>query len=98
MLQTLGVSEATIGTGQFRIDVNVSVHDATSLLHTPRVEIKQVQSSKDVERAVEYEYRRLVAMLEEGHECEPQTRRYQPALGTTKLLRSNPEQFDYRYF
>lgn len=45
MLQTLGVSEATIGTGQFRIDVNVSVHDATSLLHTPRVEIKQVQSS-----------------------------------------------------
>jgi len=61
MLSTLGVSEAKIDQGQMRVDVNISVHDSTSLLHTPRIEIKNVSSSaKNVQRAVEYEYRRLV--------------------------------------
>lgn len=81
-----------------RVDVNVSVHDTTSLLHTPRVELRSVCSIENIARAVEYEYRRLVMMLEEGENCEHETRRYLPLEGKTMLLRSNPEKPDYRFF
>lgn len=81
-----------------RVDVNVSVHDSTSLLETPKIEIKSLCSTKNVEQAIEYEYRRLVAILEAGEEAQYETRRYLPDQGITKLLRSNPEKPDYRYF
>jgi Asp-tRNA(Asn)/Glu-tRNA(Gln) amidotransferase B subunit len=60
MLSTLGVSEASISGSKMRVDVTVSVHDTTSLMHTPKVELRSLSSTEDVARAVEYEYRRLV--------------------------------------
>lgn len=98
MLNTLGVSMADISQSTMRVDVNVSVHDSTSLLETPKIEIKSLCSTKNVEQAIEYEYRRLVAILEAGEEAQYETRRYLPDQGITKLLRSNPEKPDYRYF
>ena len=82
-----------------RVDVNISVHDTTTLLQTPNIEIKNVsKSAKNVQRAVEYEYRRLVSLLEIGQNTERETRRYDPEQGRTILLRSNPEIPDYRFF
>ena len=62
MLKTLGISEAQIENGQLRVDVNLSVQGETN--ESPRVEIKNVAGAKNVERAVEYEYRRHIEMLE----------------------------------
>ena len=63
-----------------------------------RVEIKNVSGAKNVERAVEYEYKRHVALLESGKEVLPETRRYDAAEGVTVLLRSKTEDPDYRFF
>jgi Asp-tRNA(Asn)/Glu-tRNA(Gln) amidotransferase B subunit len=54
-----------------RVDVNLEIHDATSLLKTPSIQIKNVSDrAKNVQRAIEYEYRRLVTILESGGEVE----------------------------
>ena len=71
MLSTLGVSEASIDQGSTSSDVdqnkNVGNSALTHLLRTPNIEIQNVgKSAKNVERAVEYEYRRLVALLDSG--------------------------------
>ena len=96
MLSTLGISEAKIDLGQLRVDVNISIQGDT--LTSNRVEIKNVSGAKNVERAVEYEYKRHVAMLESGKEVLPETRRYDAAEGVTVLLRSKTEDPDYRFF
>ena len=63
-----------------------------------RVEIKNVAGAKNVERAVEYEYRRHIRMLEEGKEVEAETRRFDADTGVTKILRKKDEEPDYRFF
>ena len=65
MLSTLGISEAKIDLGQLRVDVNISIEGDT--LTSNRVEVKNVSGAKNVERAVEYEYKRHVALLESGN-------------------------------
>ena len=64
MLSTLGISEAKIDLGQMRVDVNISIQD--DIKHSQRVEVKNVSGAKNVERAVEFEYKRHVALLESG--------------------------------
>jgi len=96
MLSTLGISEAKIDLGQMRVDVNVSIQG--DVVHSERVEIKNVAGAKNIERAVEYEYKRHVAMLESGQKILPETRRYNAAEGVTELLRSKDEDPDYRFF
>lgn len=96
MLSTLGISEAKIDLGQMRVDVNVSIQG--DVVNSERVEIKNVAGAKNIERAVEYEYKRHVAMLESGQKILPETRRYNAAEGVTELLRSKDEDPDYRFF
>ena len=64
MLSTMGISEAKIDLGQMRVDVNISIQG--DILHSQRVEVKNVSGAKNVERAVEFEYKRHVALLESG--------------------------------
>jgi len=96
MLSTLGISEAKIDLGQMRVDVNISIQGDN--LRSQRVEVKNVSGAKNVERAVEFEYRRHVALLEGGQTVLPETRRYNAAEGITELLRSKNEDPDYRFF
>lgn len=96
MLSSLGISEAKIEQGQMRVDVNVSIQG--DVIASDRVEIKNVSGAKNVERAVEYEYRRHVALLENGQKVQPETRRYDAAEGVTVLLRKKDEEPDYRFF
>lgn len=99
MLSTLGVSEADISKSQMRVDVSLSIHDKNTLLKTPLIEIKGIpENARNVQRAIEYEYRRLVAMLESGKNTQTQTRRFDSKSGKTVLLRMNPEKPDYRFF
>lgn len=80
-----------------RVDVNISVWDSESNLRSPRVEIKNVAGAKNVERSVEFELRRHVALLESGQNALPETRRYDAAEGKTVLLRTKTEDPDYRF-
>ena len=61
LLSQLEISDAQIDQGQLRVDVNVSVHGEKN--HSDRVEIKNVAGAKNVERAVEFEYRRHIDLL-----------------------------------
>lgn len=79
-----------------RVDVNISVHGEKAA--GCRVEVKNVAGTKNVERAVEYEFRRHVALLESGSFPKPETRRYDAASGTTHSLRDKSEDPDYRFF
>jgi aspartyl-tRNA(Asn)/glutamyl-tRNA(Gln) amidotransferase subunit B len=65
LLSTLGISEAKVEQGQMRVDVNISVWSKTDKsIRSPRVEIKNVAGAKNVERAVEFEFKRAVTQLE----------------------------------
>ena len=64
LLQALEISDAKIEQGQMRVDVNISVHGEK--FSGPRVEVKNVSGAKNVETAIEYEYRRHISLLEKG--------------------------------
>lgn len=76
--------------------MNVSVQGEKA--ESQRVEIKNVAGAKNVERAVEHEYRRHVALLEQGLFPEPETRRFDADTATTTTLRRKEEEPDYRFF
>lgn len=76
--------------------MNVSVH--SDKVSGNRVEIKNVAGAKNVERAVEYEYRRHIALLSEGKIPEFETRRYDAEKDITHTLRKKEDEPDYRFF
>lgn len=80
-----------------RVDVNISI-EGEGGIKSQRVEVKNVSGAKNVERAVEFEYKRHVALLENNLLVLPETRRFDAAEGTTVLLRSKSEDPDYRFF
>ena len=98
LLSTLGISEAKVEQGQMRVDVNISVWSTTDKsIRSPRVEIKNVAGAKNVERAVEFEFKRAVTQLESNSNVLPETRRFDAAEGRTVLLRVKTEDPDYRF-
>jgi aspartyl-tRNA(Asn)/glutamyl-tRNA(Gln) amidotransferase subunit B len=98
MLSTLGISEAKAEQGQIRCDVNISVWDTTSDRQSTRVEVKNVAGAKNVERAVEFELKRHVNLLETGQPMQVETRRFDAAEFSTVLMRTKTEDPDYRFF
>ena len=96
LLRTLGISGAEIENGQLRVDVNLSVQGDKN--ESPRVEIKNVAGAKNVERAVEHEYRRHIDMLSRGEIPLPETRHYDADTDTTVTLRVKDGEPDYRFF
>ena len=81
LLQNLEISDAKIKNESMRVDVNLSVHGEK--VAGPRIEIKSIDSAKNVERAVEYEYRRQVALMEQGIVPDSETRVFSKNLGKT---------------
>jgi aspartyl-tRNA(Asn)/glutamyl-tRNA(Gln) amidotransferase subunit B len=91
------VSDADMYQGNMRVDVNISVRRAGADLGT-RTEIKNLNSFKAVERAVEYEFKRQVELLEKGERVVQETRGWNEDKGITFSQRSKEEAHDYRYF
>src|SRR6202049_552466 len=83
--------------GSLRADVNVSVRRPGEPLGT-RCEIKNVNSIRFVGRAIDYEARRQIAILEDGGRIEQETRLFDPGKGETRSMRNKEEAHDYRYF
>ena len=98
IMRYTGVSKADMEKGQLRCDINVSVRPKGSDKLGTRTEIKNVNSFRFVQKAIEYEVERQVKVLEEGGEIVQETRTFDPATGKTYPMRSKEEAEDYRYF
>ena len=90
-----GVSEANLFYGNMRFDVNVSVSKTKEL--GTRAEIKNLNSFRAVERAIDYEFNRQVELLENGEKIVQETRGYSDSTGKTYSLRTKENADDYRY-
>jgi aspartyl-tRNA(Asn)/glutamyl-tRNA(Gln) amidotransferase subunit B len=97
ILRYLKTCDGNMDEGSMRADVNISVRKPGEDLGT-RCEIKNVNSVKAVQQAIEYEARRQVELIEEGDAVEQQTRLWDPAKLVTRAMRTKENAHDYRYF
>ena len=97
ILLAVGASDAKMEEGSMRCDVNVSVHKPGTPFGT-RCEIKNVNSIRSVGRAIDYEARRQVDLIEGGGTVRQETRHWDDASGRTETLRTKEDADDYRYF
>jgi len=108
ILRYLGTCDGNMQEGSMRADVNVSVcrpgqyekyQESQDFSHLgTRCEIKNMNSMRFIQQAIEYEARRQIAILEDGGEIDQETRLYDPDKGETRSMRSKEEAHDYRYF
>ena len=96
MLRRLGSCEADMENGQLRIDVNVSVHKPNTPFNT-RCEIKNINSVRFLQQAIESERRRHIRHYETNEVVKQETRQFDEVKGETYSLRSKEEAEDYRY-
>jgi len=97
ILRYIGTCDGNMEQGSMRADVNVSVRKPGGPLGT-RCEIKNVNSVRFVQQAIEYEARRQIDIIEDGGKIVQETRLYDVAQGVTRAMRSKEEAHDYRYF
>lgn len=97
ILVAIGASDAKMEEGSMRCDANVSVRKPGEPLGT-RCEIKNVNSVRSLGRAIEYEARRQIVLLEDGEKIRQETRHWDETDGRTHTLRSKEDADDYRYF
>jgi aspartyl-tRNA(Asn)/glutamyl-tRNA(Gln) amidotransferase subunit B len=97
ILLAVGASDAKMEEGSMRCDVNVSVRKPGAEFGT-RCEIKNVNSIRAVGKAIDYEARRQIDVLESGGTIRQETRHWDDAEGRTHTLRSKEDADDYRYF
>ncbi len=97
ILRYLGTCDGNMEQGSLRCDANVSVRRAGDELGT-RCEIKNVNSIRFVQQAIDYEARRQIELIEEGGTVDQETRLFDSGNGTTRSMRSKEEAHDYRYF
>jgi aspartyl-tRNA(Asn)/glutamyl-tRNA(Gln) amidotransferase subunit B len=98
ILMALGVNDGNLEEGSFRCDANVSIRPAGDTQYGTRTEIKNVNSFRFVEKAIDYEISRQIAVVSSGEKVVQETRRWDEASGKTYSMRSKEEAHDYRYF
>ncbi len=98
ILRYLGVSTANMEEGSFRCDANVSIRPEGSSELMAKVEVKNMNSFRAVYRAMEYEVKRQIKMVEEGERLIQETRGWVEERGITVAQRSKEHAHDYRYF
>jgi len=94
----LGICDGNMQEGSFRCDANVSVRPKGEPKFGTRAEIKNLNSFRFVERAIEFEIERQIDLLEAGGRVVQETRLYDPDRGETRSMRGKEEANDYRYF
>ena len=93
----LGVSDGKMEEGSLRCDVNVNVADTETGVKTNISEIKNIGSFRGVEKAIEFEVSRHIALLEKGENTKKETRRWDELKGESILMREKIKANDYRY-
>ncbi len=97
LVRYLGVSDGNMQEGSFRCDANVSVRRPGEQFGT-RTEIKNLNSFKFIERAINHEVERQIDIIESGGKVVQETRLYDPDKDETRSMRSKEDANDYRYF
>jgi aspartyl-tRNA(Asn)/glutamyl-tRNA(Gln) amidotransferase subunit B len=98
VLLATGVSDARMEEGSLRVDANVSVRRDGARAFGTRCEVKNMNSLRSLGRAIDFEARRQVDLLDAGERVVQETRHWDENSGRTSSLRSKEEAFDYRYF
>lgn len=93
-----GISDCKMNEGSLRCDVNISVRKKGEKTLGVRAEIKNINSFRFMEEAIEYEYTRQAELLESGGRVELETRRYDENTGKTYSMRPKESRADYRFF
>jgi aspartyl-tRNA(Asn)/glutamyl-tRNA(Gln) amidotransferase subunit B len=97
-LQWVGASEADMEKGNLRCEANVSVRRAGEEKFGTKVELKNLNSVRFMQRAIEFEIERQIALIESGGRVAQETRLWDERAGQTRVMRSKEEAHDYRYF
>ena len=98
LVRYLGICDGNMQEGSFRCDANVSVRPRGREKFGTRAEIKNINSFRFVEKAINYEVARQIELIESGGTVVQETRLYDPDRGETRSMRSKEEANDYRYF
>ena len=98
LVQYLGINDGNLQEGSFRCDANVSVRPKGQEEFGTRAELKNINSFKFVERAINIEVERQIDLIEDGGSVVQETRLYDPDKNETRSMRSKEEANDYRYF
>ncbi|HSD54449.1 MAG TPA: Asp-tRNA(Asn)/Glu-tRNA(Gln) amidotransferase subunit GatB [Burkholderiales bacterium] len=98
LVRWIEICDGNMQEGSFRCDANVSVRPRGAHKLGTRCEIKNLNSFRFLERAIEYEARRQIEVLEGGGRIDQETRLYDPDRDETRSMRSKEEAHDYRYF
>ncbi len=98
LVRFLRISDGDMEKGQLRCDANVSVRPADSEILGTRTELKNINSFRFVQNAIEHEIARQIEILEGGGEIRQETRLWDEDAGTSRPMRSKEEAEDYRYF
>ena len=94
----LGICDGNMQEGSFRCDANVSVRPVGQKEFGTRAEIKNLNSFRFLEEAIQYEVRRQIELIEDGGTVVQETRLYDPDKKETRSMRSKEDAHDYRYF
>jgi aspartyl-tRNA(Asn)/glutamyl-tRNA(Gln) amidotransferase subunit B len=98
LVRYLGICDGNMQEGSFRCDANVSVRRRGADKFGTRAEIKNLNSFRYVEKAINFEVERQIELIESGGKVVQETRLYDPDKGETRSMRSKEEANDYRYF
>lgn len=98
LVRYLEICDGNMEEGSLRCDANVSVMLKGSTTFGERTETKNMNSIRNVKRAIDFEIKRQIDLIEAGQRVEMETRSFNAADGSTTLMRSKEEAHDYRYF
>ncbi len=98
LVRWISICDGNMEEGSMRCDANISIRLIGEKKLGTRVEVKNLNSIRNVKRAIDYEIARLIEMVENGEPIQQQTRSFEADKGTTFALRSKEEADDYRYF
>jgi aspartyl-tRNA(Asn)/glutamyl-tRNA(Gln) amidotransferase subunit B len=98
LVRWIEICDGNMQEGSFRCDANVSIRPQGSDVLGTRCEIKNLNSFRFLERAIEYEVKRQIEIVEDGGRIMQETRLYDPDRDETRSLRSKEDAHDYRYF
>ena len=98
LVRWIGICDGNMQEGSFRCDANVSVRPEGAKEYGTRCEIKNLNSFRFLEQAINYEVRRQIEVIEDGGKIVQETRLYDPDRNETRPMRSKEDAHDYRYF
>lgn len=98
LVQYIGICDGNMQEGSFRCDANVSVRPQGQIEYGTRAELKNINSFRFVERAINIEVERQIDLIEDGGDVVQETRLYDSVKNETRSMRSKEEANDYRYF